>query len=116
MLSVREFWRDFSLRQFYLEAAAGLSEALSYAALFDQLFGKLTRHRITSLTQQQIIIDCINCDYVSKSLKNDVCETHIGILQGQFERRFGQSFYTERSTSDKICRLRLSAGSRVPHE
>lgn len=111
MLSVRDFWRDFSQRQFHLGAVEGLPEGLSYAALFDQLFGKLARHRVMSLSQQQIVIDCLHCDHAFAAPGNDVCETHIGILQGQFERRFGHSFQTQRIITEQVCQLRLSAKS-----
>ena len=110
MLSARGFWRGFSARQFHLAAVEGLPETLSYAALFDQLFGKLTRHRIAALEPQQIRIDCLHCDYAREALVNDVCETHIGILQGQFERRFNQAFRTERLVAEGICRLRMFPG------
>jgi hypothetical protein len=108
MLSVRDFWRGFSQRQFHLGAVEGLPERLSYAALFDQLFGRLTRHRIICLFPRKIVIDCRFCDHTREASGNDVCETHIGILQGQFERRFSHSFQTKRIIAEKVCRLQLS--------
>jgi hypothetical protein len=109
LLSIRGFWRDFSRRQFRLGIVDGLSEALSYAALFDQLFGKLARHRIVYLSERQIEVNCLHCYHVREASGNDVCETHIGILQGQFERRFGHNFQAERSIKENVCRLQLLA-------
>lgn len=107
MLSIRDFWCGFSKRQFRLKPVEGVPETLSYAALLDQLFGKLTRHQVAVFTPRQIVIDCLHCDQTRKMSGNDVCETHIGILQGQFERRFGHAFRTERSVAETICQLRL---------
>ena len=112
MLSVRTFWRNLSRRQFHLGAVDGLPETLSYAALLDQVFGRLTRHRLVTLSDERIALDCSHCDHAREAPGNDVCETHVGILEGQFERRFGHPFTTGRSITGEICQLRLSA--KVP--
>jgi hypothetical protein len=112
MLSVRAFWRNLSRRQFHLGGMDGLPETLGYAALLDQLFGRLTRHRLIILGNERIALECSHCDHARKVPGNDVCETHVGILEGLFERRFGHPFMTERSIAGEICRLRLSA--KVP--
>jgi hypothetical protein len=114
MLSVRAFWRELSRRQFHLGAVAGVPETLSYAALLDQLFGRLTRHRLIALGDEWIAIDCSHCDRAREVSGNDVCETHIGILEGQFGRRFGHSFTTERSIAGAICQLRLYSKAPPP--
>lgn len=111
MLSVRDFWKDLSRRQFCLRPAGGLSEKLAYAALFDQLFGGLTRHRLVVLAPDRIVIDCLDCDHARSAPGNDVCETHIGIVQGQFERRFGCRAHTERLLAGTLCTLRVSLAS-----
>lgn len=114
MLSVRAFWRELSRRQFHLGTVAGLPETLSYAALLDQLFGRLTRHRIVILREEQIVLDCSHCGHAREAPGNDVCETHAGILEGQFERRFGHPLTAERSILGEICQLRLSAQAPPP--
>lgn len=107
MLSPREFWSGFSKRQFALSGPSGLADALAYAALFDQLFGRLATHRVKAVSARGAEILCTGCDR-ARSPADDVCETHMGILQGQMGRQFGGSYEGARRTDRGECHLSFS--------
>lgn len=104
MLSPASFWARFSRLQFDLRSPPELPERLGFAALFDQIQGRLTRHKIEQFTKQGCRIRCFGCRYADQE-QNDVCETHFGILQGQLERRFSQAFDTKRRAESGVCEL-----------
>lgn len=104
MLTPRQFWSRFSRRQFDLEIPVGLAAPLGYASLFDQLFGRLVTHRVEELSASRSRLRCTGCDQVKLPL-TDVCETHIGVIAGQLERRFGKPVTAQRRVASGICHM-----------
>ena len=107
-LTIRRFWKLYSKNQFEYEAIHELPKVLSYGVFFDQLFGKLTRHKFRKIENHKITIECLNCQYVLHE-KKDVCETHIGILQGQFEKKLRSKFSPLKTVIDNTCMLNFKA-------
>ncbi len=104
VISAREFWRLYSYSQIHHNKIDELPVELSYGAFFDRYFGRLTRHRIKSLTKGNIVTECLNCSYAINE-KIDACEAHIGILQGLFEKELKISLKATKKIDDGICKL-----------
>lgn len=103
-LTIREFWCLHS-KQYGYTPTPELPERLSYGIFFDILFGKLVRHKILALKEGEVLVECMNCLNIANS-QYDVCEAHIGILQGQFEKNFSMNYKGVKSIDNGICRLR----------
>lgn len=108
MISVRAFWTALSRDQYRIGPVEGLSLALSYRVLFDQLFGSLARHSFERVERDGALLRCTGCRNPLRAEENDVCETHVGILAGQLERHFGVAYDAVRCPTQDGCTLRFA--------
>ena len=105
MISVRAFWSTLSRDQYRVDGVEGLSLALSYRVLFDQLFGSLAHHSFERVTRDDVCVRCTDCQNPRRMEENDVCETHVGIIAGQLERHFGVAYDAVRHDAHDGCTL-----------
>jgi len=106
-ISVQDFWTLYSINQIEFKEYPDLSRKLSLNVFFDRIFGKLTRHKIVTMEKNQIQLQCLDCPYINNEI-TDVCDTHIGILRGQFNREYGYMYSCEKTFRNNICHLKLT--------
>lgn len=104
-ISIKEFWTQYSKNALNLEYDKALPQRLGYCVYFNGYFGNLTNHEFISTDKNEIKIICKNCKY-SVNPNNSVCEAHIGILKGQFEKIQGVAVNIEKLIINDDCILK----------
>lgn len=104
-ISIEEFWTQYSKNALNLEYDKALPQKLGYSVFFNGYFGNLTNHKFISTDKNDIKIICKNCKYIVNPI-DAVCEAHIGILKGQFEKIQGVSVDIEKLIIKDDCVLK----------
>ena len=82
--------------------------SLDLGGFFDYVFGELTRHDVYIKSDFEIKVLCQNCPYSSME-SSDICESHIGILEGVIKARIGSEATSMRNVDDsQRCHLTFS--------
>jgi len=84
VITLREFWRTFSLQGPAL-ARVPIPTAASIAHGLNGYFGSLTAHGISKQTNDILVLECKACRNCRPARKTHVCETHCGVIQGTCE-------------------------------
>ena len=105
-LSVIDFWNLYSKRQISYYHYKELSLRLSLNVFFDRIFGMLTRHKFLRVEKESIELICQDCPYILNE-KEDICQAHMGILQGQFEKKYHELYYIQKTVNNNVCSLKL---------
>ncbi|MFC0878807.1 hypothetical protein ACE01N_19585 [Saccharicrinis sp. FJH2] len=103
-ISIEEFWTQYSKNALKLEYDKALPQKLGYSVFFNGYFGNLTNHKFISTDRNEIKIICKNCKYTLNPI-NSICEAHIGILKGQFEKIHGTAVNIEKLIMNNDCVL-----------
>lgn len=107
-IPIRDFWKYYSSNEMDFMPNSKIPNSLSFKIFLDSIFGMLTRHHISDLSTSNIQIKCTNCEYVSKKNRDDICETHIGIVEGQIESLFKDNYQCQKSIIGDNCILHFS--------
>ncbi|MEE9443211.1 MAG: hypothetical protein V3V99_11165 [candidate division Zixibacteria bacterium] len=105
-LSSKDFWAEFAKRKLLLDKTDTIWLPLNAQLSLDKIFGELTSHRISEMTSKAIDISCINCSYARNGCTL-ICDGHMGIIQGLFEKEDGRHYNVEKAIIDGICHIKL---------
>ena len=105
-ISVLEFWRKYSLGQIVIQDNKDLPLRLNHGMAFDGLFGSLALHKIVSERSDEIQLECAKCKNMVEG-RSDICESHLGIIQGQFERLNNRTYSCHKKFERDICHIVL---------
>lgn len=101
-ISVKDFWRRFSVSSVYFKQHDKLPYEVSFMSFLNLYFGQLTRHNPVECNQSNVRIECSECEYID-NIRNDVCDAHLGIIEGQLERLFLRQIELVKNTKEGIC-------------
>ena len=103
-ISVRDFWEVYGKNHAGPLLSTELPPELAYGAVFDQVFGNLTRHDIRLFSHDEIDVVCADCSH-AKAAKGDICEGHIGLLKGLLKAGSKCTSRCRRVVSGDECHL-----------
>lgn len=108
-LSTRQFWAHFSSMVPAIGRIA-LPPLPSLAYGLDQYFGKLANHSIVSDSEVELVLQCANCRNCTEFRRDEVCETHLGVVCGTARRLANAEVHAdfEPNTKSATCIIRLS--------
>lgn len=114
-LGIREFWDIFSG---FSPAVSPLPLPLpaSLALGLDRYFGRLASHTVEEVREGDISLLCMHCRNANGSVKEDVCETHAGVIAGTIRAVAGRTADVTYSPdlNDGCCRIKIALHKLSP--
>lgn len=107
---LRKFWCDYLIILMGAYPSARVPDEVR--GILDQIFGKLTIHKITQVRNLPVDVICKNCRNNTGDHITAVCETHIGALLGTLQSMFVVPLEIEyEPVPGDVCRIRVDVQS-----
>jgi len=103
-ISIAHFWERYAERFAGPGPPEELPPELGYGAVFDHLLGELTRHDVRVAADGFVHVVCVDCPY-SEDPKEDICESHIGLLKGFLKAGGRAASACKRTFTNNVCNL-----------
>ena len=108
-ISVLDFWTKYSKGAIHFHKHPELPLKLNLNLFFNNYFGRLCTHHFETVDKTHTRLICKNCIHVNQISRKPVCDSHIGIIQGQVEKITATNFHTSRTWNDNLCNIVFDA-------